>query len=81
MELYKKIIEMWKSYNIQETYELDKYLDNFRILFAFNSGKIENTEISYSDTREIFENGNALNLQETPEPFLNNKTRRHAMSI
>jgi len=36
---------------------MDIKLHNFRILFAYNSGKIENDKIDYHDTREIFENG------------------------
>jgi Fic family protein len=54
---YEKILEKWKSYNISNECGIDKYLHSFRILFAYNSGKIENGEIEYHDTREIFENG------------------------
>ena len=32
-------------------------MSNFRIIFAYNSGKIENAGVSFHDTREIFENG------------------------
>lgn len=57
METYKKIIALWQSYNIQSIETLNKYLDNFRILFAYHSGKIENPTITFNDTREIFEQG------------------------
>lgn len=57
MSQYEKILSMWKSFNITTPEDVDKYLSNFRILFAYNSGKIENSAISYHDTREIFENG------------------------
>ena len=57
MNLYDKIREMWQINNIISTEALDLALDNFRILFAYHSGKIENNEIEYHDTREIFENG------------------------
>lgn len=50
-------IQFWKSLNISSTLDLDLYLQNFRILFAYNSGKIENPDVTYHDTREIFENG------------------------
>ena len=33
------------------------HLENFAILFSYNSGKIENREITYHDTHEIFKNG------------------------
>jgi len=46
--------------------DIDRYLENFRILFAYNSGKIENEAITYNDTREIFENGRVLNYSGFP---------------
>lgn len=58
---YNQIVALWQSYNISSVNDLQKYLDNFRILFAYNSGRIENDEINYHDTREIFENGKVLN--------------------
>lgn len=36
-------------------------LSNFRIIFAYHSGVIENPEITYHNTREIFENGKVVN--------------------
>lgn len=57
MDSYGRIVSLWQAYNIRSATDLDKYLDNFRILFAYNSGKIENAEITYHDTREIFEKG------------------------
>ena len=57
MQKYNRTLELWQSYNIKSAADLDKYLDNFRILFAYNSGKIENEQITYHDTREIFEKG------------------------
>ena len=37
-------------------------MESFRILFAYNSGKIENEAIKYYDTREIFENGKIISF-------------------
>lgn len=61
MEQYSLVVGLWQSYKIVSAADLDKYLDSFRILFAFHSGKIENEEITYHDTREIFENGKVVN--------------------
>lgn len=55
--MYEKALELWKTYEISSAEDIDKYLDNFRVLFAYNSGKIENVGVTYHDTREIFENG------------------------
>lgn len=54
---YSQALALWQSYMINTAADIDRYLNNFRILFAYHSGKIENTEITYHDTREIFEDG------------------------
>lgn len=55
MANYNEILAKWQSYDIQSEKDLDYYLDNFRILFAFNSNHIENPNTTYHDTREVFE--------------------------
>ncbi|MDO5440578.1 MAG: Fic family protein [Erysipelotrichaceae bacterium] len=37
--------------------DLENAFEDFKVLFAYHSNKIENDEINYNDTREIFENG------------------------
>lgn len=37
--------------------ELEHQLYDFKIIFAYHSGKIENDKITFHDTRDIFENG------------------------
>ena len=66
MEAYNRVIKLWQSYNIKSVADLDRYLDNFRILFAYHSGKIENSDITYQDTREIFINSSVSNYTGNP---------------
>ncbi|GAA0361855.1 Fic family protein [Bacillus horti] len=66
MDKYKQAVTLWQSYGINSIASLDKYLDSFRILFAYHSGRIENEEITYHDTREIFENGQVSNYTGNP---------------
>jgi Fic family protein len=66
MEKYNDAIKLWQSWSVQSESDIDLRLENFRILFAYNSGKIENEAITYSDTREIFENGRVLNYSGIP---------------
>lgn len=54
---YEKTRAFWKSKRTENEAGIDLALDHFRILFAYHSGKIENDEINYHDTRDIFENG------------------------
>jgi Fic family protein len=55
------IIKDWQREPIKEVVDIEDKLHNFRILFAYHSGKIENEQIDYHDTREIFENGRISN--------------------
>lgn len=58
---YEDIIRKWQGQPINDVADVDIKLHNFRILFAFHSGKIENEQIDYHDTRDIFENGKVSN--------------------
>lgn len=61
MITYDNVLDYWKKQDIQVKNDLRAILDNFRILFAYNSNKIENESTSYHNTREIFENGRVIN--------------------
>jgi len=54
---YQEIVNMWKGKPLKTGADVDTALDNFRVLFAYNSNKIENPETTYHDTREVFDNG------------------------
>ena len=58
---YENILEYWQNQNLKTEDDIRTILDNFKILFAYNSNKIENEETSYHNTREIFENGKVIN--------------------
>lgn len=48
---------MWQAWDIKTDADLDMKLDSFKVLFAYNSGRIENAEITYENMREIFSDG------------------------
>jgi Fic family protein len=66
MGKYEAAIKLWHSWRVKTEADIDRCLDNFRILFAYNSGKIENEAITYNDTREVFENGRIINYTGLP---------------
>lgn len=76
MERYNKAIELWNSYEIKSSADLDQYLDSFRILFAYHSGRIENADITYHDTREIFENGKVVNFTGSPRALFEQQNQK-----
>ena len=59
---YNDVLNYWQKNKLESASDVDLLLHNFRILFAYNSNKIENEVITYHDTREIFENGKILNF-------------------
>ena len=59
---YNDVIKYWRNLNIESENDLRNALSSYSILFAYNSGAIENKEITYYDTREIFENGKIINF-------------------
>lgn len=59
---YDEIVEKWQNNVVSNKEELMAKMQNFRIIFAYNSNRIENPETTYHDTREIFENGKVVNF-------------------
>lgn len=66
MSQYEETVALWRKWRVKTPADIDRRLDNFRILFAYNSSKIENEAITYNDTREVFENGRVLNYTGSP---------------
>ena len=52
---YESILNFWKKQNMKNANELASVLSSYSVNFAYNSGKIENDEITYHDTREVFD--------------------------
>ncbi|MDR3165393.1 MAG: Fic family protein [Synergistaceae bacterium] len=63
-ENYEDAIKLWRRWHVTTEADIDRRLENFRVLFAYDFGKIENDAITYADTQEIFENGRAELLDE-----------------
>ena len=55
MTNYEKAISFWQKKGVKNDAELAEALNSHSIAFAYHSGKIENEQITYNDTREIFE--------------------------
>ncbi len=52
---YKLLISWWQSLNITDDAALAEAFNGHIIAFAYNSGNIENPNVTYHDTREVFE--------------------------
>ncbi|MCL1798319.1 MAG: hypothetical protein FWG23_01030 [Eggerthellaceae bacterium] len=51
MDRCQKAVALWQGFAIGTEADIDTYLENFRVLFAYNSAKIENDEVTLHDTR------------------------------
>ncbi|MDI9370572.1 MAG: Fic family protein [Synergistaceae bacterium] len=76
MNGYERAVKLWRSWNVAAASDLDKYLHNFRILFAYHSGKIENEDITWHDTREIFENGRVTGFSGNPRALFEQQNQK-----
>lgn len=59
-ERYERMVCDWRQLDVRNREQLAAVLADYRVNFAYNSGKIENSKITYHDTREVFENGRAV---------------------
>ena len=76
MSKYEEIIHMWRNWRVASVSDIDARLNNFRILFAYHSGKIENDSITYHDTLDIFENGRVVNFTGNPRALFEQSNQK-----
>lgn len=56
---YEGLVATWRALNKGHRSQL---LDRFKVSYSFNSGNIENPEITYHDTAEIFDENGVSNF-------------------
>jgi Fic family protein len=81
MNAYQKTVKMWKGFNVRTEADIDMRLENFRVLFAYNSSKIENPDVTLHDTREIFENGKAIGFTGAPRALFELQNQKLAYEL
>jgi Fic family protein len=59
---YDNVLAWWKSNHASTFEDYCTVLDNFNVLFAYNSSNIENIPVSYHMTRELFSDGKVTNF-------------------
>jgi len=94
MTPYGKALTLWQCKCITTAAELAEALNGHSIAFAYHSGKIENEQITYNDTREIFEHDGVTsytgdlrtlfeirNAKDANELFLEAFEERHSLTV
>ena len=77
MDLYDQAVSLWRSFSIASEKQLDQHLNSFRVLFAYNSGKIEDMEITFYDTKAIFEGRRRVtNFTGNPKALLEQQNQK-----
>ncbi|MDD4565849.1 MAG: Fic family protein [Eubacteriales bacterium] len=59
MRQYETIIKNWNR-KVKSEKKIFQYMENFKLIFSYHSGRMENPEITFDDTRGIFENGKVI---------------------
>ena len=54
---YEDILNFWKNKNIKNSGDLDAVVNGQAVTLAYHSTKIEEPQVTFHDTREIFEHG------------------------
>ncbi|MBR1396350.1 MAG: Fic family protein [Selenomonadaceae bacterium] len=57
---YNDVVIFWQNKNISSVSDLEAAINGKIISLAYHSGKIENSAITYNDTREIFEHDSVI---------------------
>ena len=76
MEKYEDIVRMWRGFGAKTQADIDLRLHHFSEVFAYHSGKIENDEITWHDTHEIFANGRVLNFTGSPRALFEQRNQK-----
>jgi len=67
---------MWRGFGVKSQADIDLRLHHFSVLFAYHSGKIENEQVTWHDTHEIFANGRALNFTGDPRALFEQRNQK-----
>lgn len=78
---YQTIWRTWQSKQIESAEQLADILENQRIGFAYNSGRIENSAITYHDTRSIFESGSVSGFSGDPRTLFEIQNQRECLLL
>lgn len=73
---YTNVVKFWQAKDLSTVERFDLALENYRILFAYHSGKIENDSISYHTTREIFCDGKVSSYSGDPRALFEQQNQK-----
>lgn len=81
MTRYEKALDLWRSKNPRTAAELEAAMNGQIVSIAYNSGKIENENITYHDTREIFDRDGVTSYTGDLRTLFEIRNARYAMEF
>ena len=78
---YQEIVLFWQGQKISTSADLEAVLNGQIINFAYHSGKIENDNITYNDTRDIFERDTLSNYTGDLRTIFEIRNAKDAMNL
>lgn len=63
---YQLVVHAWHCRDVRSRDEFAAALSEYRVRFAYHSGKIENPAITYRDVRDVFEDGRVRSFSGDP---------------
>lgn len=78
---YQEIVSFWQEQNIRTSADLEAVFNGQIINFAYHSGKIENDNITYNDTRDIFERDTLSNYTGDLRTIFEIRNAKDAMNL
>ena len=78
---YQEIVLFWQGQKISTSADVEAVLNGQIINFAYHSGKIENDNITYNDTRDIFERDTLSNYTGDLRTIFEIRNAKDAMNL
>ena len=76
LKIYNEIVAEWRRAGLNTVEALDFKLRDFKVMFAYHSGRIENSEINYHDTREIFDRSRVSSFTGDPRTLFQQQNQK-----
>lgn len=81
MKELKNILEKWQAWHGNHFNRLDEFLPVFKTLFAYNSCKIENDEVTLDAVKSVFERGELCNFTGSVTTVLELQNQKECMEL
>lgn len=76
MPSYEQALAYWRAQKLETAADIDRVLDWFKVSFAFQSGRLSDSQITYRDTVSIFEKDSVIEYTGVVRSLLEQRNQR-----